>query len=129
MLAFFPPAARVSVTVTGGTATALLQHMLTCMVTGVNLEVASAMVTYTWRRGSTILPSTSRQYVIPSAGVSDAGDDYLCDLTVSADYLDLTGSISASGSGTVQVQCKQEDLYIKCREISNYSLYMQCLNQ
>ena len=91
--------------VSGGVATALSPHTLTCAVTGV---ATGTTVTYTWSRGGATLhgPSTSAQYTISSVGVTDAGDDYLCEVTVTADFLDLTGSISASGRGTLQVQCK-----------------------
>lgn len=95
-------APSINVTINGGTATAGSEYTLTCTVAGVDVGSAST-VTYRWSRRGTML-STSRQYVIPSAQVTDAGDDYLCEVTVTAGYLDVSNSISASATGTLHVQ-------------------------
>ena len=78
------------------------------MVTGVDLSVAGTTAMYTWRRGGVTLqgPSPSAEYSISPVGVSHAGDDYICEATVIAGYLDLTGSISASGNGSLFVECE-----------------------
>ena len=99
-------AQSVSVVVAGGTATAGTSHNLTCTVSGVDLSVSGTTAMYTWSRGSNMLSSTTSLYTIDSVGVSDAGDDYQCDVTVMASYLDVTGSVSASGTGSLNVQCK-----------------------
>lgn len=98
----------MSVVVAGGTATAGTSHNLMCtVVSGVDLFVPGTTAMYTWRKGARMLQSsTSSQYTIASVGVSDAGDDYQCDVTVTASYLDITGSISASNRGSLFVQCK-----------------------
>ena len=97
----------MNVVVDGGTATAGASHNLMCTVNGVDLSVSGTTATYTWSRGARMLQSsTSSQYTIASVGVSDAGDDYQCIVTVIASYLDETGSISASGTGSLNVQCK-----------------------
>ena len=101
-------APSLNVTIIGRTATAGSIRTLACMATGVDLSVAGTTAMYTWRRGGVTLqgPRPNAEYTISTVGVSDAGDDYICEATVTASYLDLTGSISASGSGTLYVQCK-----------------------
>ena len=94
------------------TATAGSMHTLTCLVTGVDLSIVGTTDMYTWRRGGVTLqgPSSSAGYTISSVRVTDAGNDYICEVTVTASYLDLTGSISASGSGSLFVECESVQL-------------------
>ena len=78
-------------------------HTLSCSVTGSNLETATIM--YTWRLGINVLqgPSTSNMYNITMVQVSNAGDVYTCEVTVTVSYWDVSGSFGNSGSGTLSV--------------------------
>ena len=82
------------------------RHTLSCSVTGSNLETATMM--YTWRLGTNVLqgPSTSNMYNITVIQVSNAGDVYTCEVTVTASYWDVSGSFGDSGNGTLSVTSK-----------------------
>ena len=129
----YTPAPSVSVVVAGGTATVGTPHNLTCTVSGVDLSVPGTTATYTWRRGSSVLSSTTNQYIIASVGVSDAGDDYQCTVAVTASYLDITGFLSASGTSSLYVQCESISLkysgvppYTACLHFSSTNSYHYC---
>ena len=81
-------------------------HTLSCSVAGSNLETAAIM--YTWRLGTRVLqgPSTSNTYNIAMVQVSNAGEVYTCEVSVTASYWDVSGSFGDSGSGTLSVNSK-----------------------
>ena len=84
------------------------RHTLSCSVTGSNLETATIM--YTWKLGTNVLqgPSTSNMYNITMVQVSNAGDVYTCEVTVTVSYWDVSGSFGDSGSGTLSVTSKNQ---------------------
>ena len=85
-------------------------HSLSCSVTGSNLETATIM--YTWKLGTNVLQglSTSNMYNIDMemVQVSNAGDVYTCEVTVTASYWDVSGSFGDSGNGTLSVTSKDQ---------------------
>ena len=86
------------------------QHILTCSVSGVDLEAeAVTSVMYTWRRDDieTQSASTSNQFTIALVQVSNAGDVYTCQVAVTATYWDESGSFGGSGSGTLTMASKK----------------------
>ena len=104
----------VSVSGVDGATAGSSQTLLTCSVSGVNImsatEVTSVM--YTWFRDDMEVraASTSSQYMIPAAslGVSNAGDVYTCQVTISSSYWDVSESFGSSGSGTLSVNSKSK---------------------
>ena len=86
-----------------------LSCTLSCSVTGFNLETAINIM-YTWRLGTNVLqgPSTSNMYNITMVQVSNAGDVYTCEVTVTVSYWDVSGSFGDSGSGTLSVTSKDQ---------------------
>ena len=84
------------------------RHTLSCSVRGFNFRAATIM--YLWRLGTNVLqgPSTSNMYNIAMVQVSNAGDVYTCEVTVTASYLDVSGSFGDSGSGTLSVTSKDQ---------------------
>ena len=92
-------------------ATAGTTQTLTCSVSGVDLAVTSVTsVMYVWLRGNSVVQaaSTSNQYTIPSQslGVRNAGDEYTCQVAITANYWDVSESFGGSGSGTLTVISK-----------------------
>ena len=81
-------------------------HTLSCSVRGFNVQAATIM--YLWRLGTNVLqgPSTSNMYNIAMVQVSNAGDVYTCEVTVTVSYWDVSGSFGDSGSGTLSVTSK-----------------------
>ena len=106
------PSVTVSVEGVNG-ATAGTSQTLTCSVSGVDLGAGSVIsVMYTWfRDGSEVRPaSTSNQYTISSGllGVDNAGDVYTCQVAITANYWDVSGSFGGSESGTLTVISKSK---------------------
>ena len=106
-------APSVTVTVEGvdGVTAGSTSQTLTCTVSGVDLQAASVTsVMYTWLRGGSEVQaaSTSNQYTIPSGslGVDNAGDEYTCQVAITASYWDVSGSFGSSGSGVLTVISK-----------------------
>ena len=102
----------MTVTVEGvdGVTAGSTSQTLTCSVSGVDLQVAAVTsVMYTWLHdGSEVqAASTSNQYTISSAslGVSNAGDEYTCQVAITASYWDV-GEFGGSGSGVLTVISK-----------------------
>ena len=98
----------VTVAVIGGTVMAGGSHTLTCSVSG---APSGNTLTYSWSKGDTTLsPCTTNQCTIFGVQVSDAGDDYMCRITVSR-----SGMLIASGlgTGTLRVTCKRK-LFDRC---------------
>ena len=92
----------VTVTVTGGTVMAGGSHTLTCSVRG---APSGNTLTYSWSKGRITLSSCiTSQCTIFGVQVSDAGDDYMCRVTVSGSGLLTTTS---TGTGTLRVTCKE----------------------
>ena len=79
------------------------EHTLSCTVMGADLS--TAIVMYTWKlNGMNIQGATANQYSITSVQVSNAGDVYTCQVTVSAtSYWDVSGSFGGSGDATLTV--------------------------
>ena len=101
----------MTVTVEGvdGVTAGSMSQNLTCSVSGVNLTAATVM--YTWLRDGSMVQaaSTSNLYTIPSIslGVNNAGDEYTCQVAITASYWDVNGSFGGSGSpGTLTVASK-----------------------
>ena len=91
--------------------TAGISQTLTCSVSGVDLQAAAVMsVMYTWFRGGSKVQaaSTSNQYTIPSGsvGVDNAGDEYTCQVAITASYWNASGSFGISNSRTLTVISK-----------------------
>ena len=78
------------------------RHTLSCTVMGADLSTATVM--YTWRVNGMDIPGASaNQYSITSVQVSDVGDVYTCQVTITASYWDVSGSFVDSGSATLTV--------------------------
>ena len=103
----------MTVTVEGvdGVTVGSMSQMLTCSVSGVNLTAAAVTsVMYTWLRDGSMVQtaSTSNQYMIPALflGVDNAGDEYTCQVAITASYWDVSESFGDSGSGILSLNSK-----------------------
>ena len=77
-------------------------HMFTCSVSG---APSGSTMTYSWSKGSTTLSSCiTSQCTISGVEVSDAGDDYMCRVTVSGSGMFIATS---TDTGTLRVTCKK----------------------
>ena len=78
------------------------RHTLSYTVMGADLRTTTVM--YTWKlNGADILGSSANRYSITSVQVSNAGDVYTCQVSVTASYWDVSGSFGGSGSATLIV--------------------------
>lgn len=87
---------------------------LTCSVSGIDLTGA----TYSFYKGDTLLAGPDTDSHSLPAVLANAGGDYYCEVTVSPQYLDVSGPLtvrsSNNGSLSVTSECVWMGFGIRC---------------
>ena len=75
-----------------------------CRARGVDLTTVTSL-SYTWFRNGVEVQSASASSQLPTGTVqvSNAGDEYTCEVKVKASYWDVSGSFRRRGSGILTV--------------------------
>ena len=99
-------------TATGGDAIAGQVFTLTCQASGVTVSGPDDPdLDYSWRRGGAgPVLSAFRSYAL-AVQVTDAGDDYTCEVTYSPSFLDQSGSVTSVGTTTLNVASKLQFIH------------------
>ncbi len=76
-------------------------------------DTSVTMAMYEFFKGGVSLPplGTSSTYTIPMALLSDAGNDYTCQVVISLDYLDLSSPLTLSSNQPATVSLTSEWLH------------------
>ena len=99
-----PTAPNLTVIIEGADVTTGSTHTLTCSVSGVNLAAVTSL-SYTWFYNGVEKQSmsASNQFSTGIVQLSNAGDEYSCQVKVKASYWDASGSFRGTGSGVLSV--------------------------
>ncbi|XP_064386409.1 receptor-type tyrosine-protein phosphatase delta-like isoform X3 [Halichondria panicea] len=76
---------------------------LTCTFSDSSVTMA---MYYFFKRGVSVGSSSTHMYTIPMARVSDAGNDYTCQVVISLDYLDLSSPLTLSSNQPATLSLK-----------------------
>ncbi|XP_064386408.1 uncharacterized protein LOC135334957 isoform X2 [Halichondria panicea] len=79
---------------------------LTCTFSDSSVTMA---MYYFFKRGVSVGSSSTHMYTIPMARVSDAGNDYTCQVVISLDYLDLSSPLTLSSNQPATLSLKIQD--------------------
>ena len=73
-------------------------------------DTSVTMAMYEFFKGGVSLSplSSSSTYIIPTARVSDAGNDYTCQVVISLEYLDLSSPLTLSSNQPATVSLTSE---------------------
>ncbi len=82
------------------------------MATTLSCTLSDASVTmamyHFFKGGVSVGTSSTHMYIIPMARVSDAGNDYTCQVVISLDYLDLSSPLTLSSNQPATVSLTSE---------------------
>ena len=81
---------------------------LTCTLSGPSVTMA---MYHFFKGGVSVGTSFTNMHTIPMAQLSDAGNDYTCQVVISLDYLDLSSPLTLSSNQPATVSLTSEWLH------------------